>query len=192
MYKPWEPKGFSYFDIIINVLVSFFCFIWINVLWVYGHCTTCSSVYYSFCAKFWRPKRVPALKGLINRTKYMTNRQKIRISTASYNGGQLNQYLRQYKTLNQCRSNVGPPSYTLRQHQTDTGTTSHLLLMWDSPLLTRKIHLETKLSSTITRSSKHEIWWWACSICDVGPTFNQRIRRGYHRCQIAEAQQRAV
>ena len=36
-YKPWRPKGFFQFKIIINVLVISFRFIWIPVLWVYGH-----------------------------------------------------------------------------------------------------------------------------------------------------------
>ena len=27
LYKSWRPKGFFHFDIIINVLVSSFCFI---------------------------------------------------------------------------------------------------------------------------------------------------------------------
>ena len=33
----WRMKGFFYFEIIINVLVSSFRFIWIPMLWVYGH-----------------------------------------------------------------------------------------------------------------------------------------------------------
>ena len=32
-----EAKGFFQFDIIINVLASFFRFIWIPMLWVDGH-----------------------------------------------------------------------------------------------------------------------------------------------------------
>ena len=35
--KPWKPKVFFQFEIIISVLVSFFRFIWITMLWVYGH-----------------------------------------------------------------------------------------------------------------------------------------------------------
>ena len=35
--KPWRPKGFCQYEIIINVLISSFRFIWISVLWVYGH-----------------------------------------------------------------------------------------------------------------------------------------------------------
>ena len=37
LYKPWRQKGFIQFAIIINVLVSSFWFIWIPMLWVYGH-----------------------------------------------------------------------------------------------------------------------------------------------------------
>ena len=37
LYKPWRPKGFFQFEIIITVLVSSFRFIWIPMLWVYGH-----------------------------------------------------------------------------------------------------------------------------------------------------------
>ena len=36
-YKPWRPKSFIHFEIIINVLVSSFRFIWIPMLWVCGH-----------------------------------------------------------------------------------------------------------------------------------------------------------
>ena len=35
--KPWRPKGFFQFEIIINVLVSSFCFIYIPMLRVYGY-----------------------------------------------------------------------------------------------------------------------------------------------------------
>ena len=35
--KPWRPKVFFQFEIIINVLVSSSRFIWIPMLWVYGH-----------------------------------------------------------------------------------------------------------------------------------------------------------
>ena len=35
--KPRRPKGSVQFVIIINVLVSSFCFIWIPMLWVYGY-----------------------------------------------------------------------------------------------------------------------------------------------------------
>ena len=37
LYKPWRPKGFIQFEIIINVLVGSFWFILILMLWVYGH-----------------------------------------------------------------------------------------------------------------------------------------------------------
>ena len=36
-YKPWRTEDFVQFKIIINVLVSSFWFIWIPMLWVYGH-----------------------------------------------------------------------------------------------------------------------------------------------------------
>ena len=37
LLKPWRLKGFIQFEIPINVLVSSFWFIWIPMLWVYGH-----------------------------------------------------------------------------------------------------------------------------------------------------------
>ena len=37
LHKQWRPKGFSQFKIIINVFVSSLRFIWIAMLWVYGH-----------------------------------------------------------------------------------------------------------------------------------------------------------
>ena len=72
--KPWKPKGIFPFEIIINVLVSSFCFIWIPMLWVCGH----YEYFKSFSAgivfrrqnltsvdvRFWRLKTVPELKGL--------------------------------------------------------------------------------------------------------------------------------
>ena len=36
-YKPWRPNVFFQLEIIINVLVGFFCFILIRMLWVYSH-----------------------------------------------------------------------------------------------------------------------------------------------------------
>ena len=36
-YKLWRPKVFFLFEIIKNVLVNSFCFIWIPILWVCGH-----------------------------------------------------------------------------------------------------------------------------------------------------------
>ena len=43
LYNPWEPKGFIQFEIIINVLVSSFWFIWIPMLWVCDHYKYCYS-----------------------------------------------------------------------------------------------------------------------------------------------------
>ena len=37
VFKPWRPKGYFLFEIIINVLVISFWFIWIPMLWVYDH-----------------------------------------------------------------------------------------------------------------------------------------------------------
>ena len=37
LYKPWRPKCFFHFKVIINVLVSSSPFIWRPTLWVYGH-----------------------------------------------------------------------------------------------------------------------------------------------------------
>ena len=36
LYKPWRPKDFVQFEIIIHILVSYFRIIWIPMLWVYG------------------------------------------------------------------------------------------------------------------------------------------------------------
>ena len=55
LHRLWKPKGFVQFEIIINVLVSSFWFIWIPMLWVYLTSTD---------VRFWRIKTVPALKGL--------------------------------------------------------------------------------------------------------------------------------
>ena len=73
--KTMETEGFFQFEIITNVLVSYFRFIWIPMLWVYRH----YKYFISFGAgnvficqnltstdvRFWRIKTVPALKGLI-------------------------------------------------------------------------------------------------------------------------------
>ena len=73
-YKPLRPKGCFQFEIVINVLVSSFRYIWIPVLWVYGH----KKYLNSFSAgtvfrrqnltskdvRFWRIKTVSTLKGL--------------------------------------------------------------------------------------------------------------------------------
>ena len=69
-----EDQMFFKFEIIINVLVNSFCFVWIPMLCVYRHYNLC----YSFSAgtvfrrqnltsadvRFWRLKTVLALKGL--------------------------------------------------------------------------------------------------------------------------------
>ena len=74
LYKPWRPKGFSQFKVIIKVLVSSFWFIWIPMLWVYDN----YNYFYSYSAgidfsrqnltstdvRFWRLKLIPALQGL--------------------------------------------------------------------------------------------------------------------------------
>ena len=35
LFKPWEPKVFFQFEIIINILISSFWFIWIPMLYFY-------------------------------------------------------------------------------------------------------------------------------------------------------------
>ena len=37
LYKPWKPIIYFEFEILFNVLISSFCFVWIPMLWVYGH-----------------------------------------------------------------------------------------------------------------------------------------------------------
>ena len=37
LHKQWRPKGLFQFEIITNALVNSFSFIWIPMLWVYGH-----------------------------------------------------------------------------------------------------------------------------------------------------------
>ena len=76
-YKPWKPKGFFQFEIIINVLFSrfsYFRLIWIPMLWVYGHW----KYFHPYSAgidfrrhnltstdvRLWRLKSIPALWGL--------------------------------------------------------------------------------------------------------------------------------
>ena len=71
LYKPWRPKGFFQFEIIINVSVSSFRFIWIPMLWVYGHYKYFNSYtawidfgrqnLTSTDVRFWRIKSIPAL-----------------------------------------------------------------------------------------------------------------------------------
>ena len=66
VYKSWRPKFFIQFEIIINVLVSSFCFILIPMLWVHDHYK-----YFIFWLRgltldfrIWRLETVPALQGL--------------------------------------------------------------------------------------------------------------------------------
>ena len=74
LFKPWRLKLFLQFEIILNVLIISFRFIWIHMLWVYDHYN-----YFNFFSavivfmsqnltstdvRFWRIKTVPALKGL--------------------------------------------------------------------------------------------------------------------------------
>ena len=71
VYKPWKQKGFFQFEIIINVLFSSFCFIWIPMLWMYGHCQFFNSFSGEIVfrrqiltftdVRIWRLKTVPAL-----------------------------------------------------------------------------------------------------------------------------------
>ena len=72
LHKPWRPKGFSIlFEIVINVLVRSFRFIWIPMLWVYDDYTyfSCYSARIEFRrqnltstdVRFWRLKSIPAL-----------------------------------------------------------------------------------------------------------------------------------
>ena len=72
LYKSWRPKGYFQFDIIIDVLVSSFWFIWIPMLWGYGH----QNIFYSYSAgidfshqnltstdvRIWRLKSILAVK----------------------------------------------------------------------------------------------------------------------------------
>ena len=72
--KSSQTKGFSRFEIIINVLVSSFRFIWIPMLWVYGHYQYVDSYsaesdfsrqnLTSTDVRFCRLKSIPALWGL--------------------------------------------------------------------------------------------------------------------------------
>ena len=61
-----HQRCFFQFDIIINVLVSSFWFIWIQMLWVYGQykCLVFSVRGPSLDVRIWSLKTVPALKGL--------------------------------------------------------------------------------------------------------------------------------
>ena len=91
LWKPWRPKGYFQFEIIINVLVSSFQFIWIPMLWVYHH----YKYAYSYSAgidfrrqnltstdvRFWRLMPIPALYGLnlhrMNVSRWMGDRRPV-------------------------------------------------------------------------------------------------------------------
>ena len=45
--QTWKPKGFFQFKIILIALVSYFRFIWIPMLWIYGH----YKYFYSYSAR---------------------------------------------------------------------------------------------------------------------------------------------
>ena len=70
-----ETKGFFQFEIIIKILLSSLLFIWIPMLWVYGHYKYFNSVSVgnvfirqnltSTDVRFWRLKTVPVMKGLM-------------------------------------------------------------------------------------------------------------------------------
>ena len=72
--KPWRLKGVFQLWIIINVSVISFLFIWIPVLWVYGHYKYLNyfsaaifflrQILTSTDVRIWRKKTIPALKGL--------------------------------------------------------------------------------------------------------------------------------
>ena len=70
--KPWRPKIVFLFKIIINVLVSSFWFIWIPMLWIYGHYKyfnsfsvfTRQNLMSADVRSSWPIKTVPAPKGL--------------------------------------------------------------------------------------------------------------------------------
>ena len=71
---PLDPFSIFQYRIIINISVSSFCFIWIPILWVYGHWKYFNSFgagtvfirqnMTSTDVRFWRIKTVPALKRL--------------------------------------------------------------------------------------------------------------------------------
>ena len=71
LYKLWRPKGSIQFEIIINVSVSSFRFIWIPMLWFYGHYIYFNSFsgginfrrqnLTSIDVRFWHLNLIPAL-----------------------------------------------------------------------------------------------------------------------------------
>ena len=57
LYRPWRPKIFSISNQYYNVLVSSFRFIWIPMLWLYGHCISNSfSAGSTLDVRIWRLK----------------------------------------------------------------------------------------------------------------------------------------
>ena len=82
--KPWRLRDFCQFEIIINVLVSSFWFIWIPMLQVYDHYKyfnhlSAGTVFIlqnltSTDVRFWRIKTVPALKGSLTDSRGMHRR----------------------------------------------------------------------------------------------------------------------
>ena len=73
LYNPWRPT-FLLFQIIINVWVSSFCFIWIHILRVYDHykyfnyfSAGIDSIRQNLTSGDRRLKSIPALKGLITK-----------------------------------------------------------------------------------------------------------------------------
>ena len=58
--KRWAnvvKKGFFQFKVIINVPVTSFCFIWIHMLWVYGHCKYSNSFRAGIVSKLEMPNQ---------------------------------------------------------------------------------------------------------------------------------------
>ena len=102
-------KAFFKFEILINVLVIYFRFIWIPMLWVYGH----YKYFYSYSAvidfrrhnltsvdvRFWRLKSIWRLK-----SKSDVCRRQILTSKGDPRAVRFN------------KVNAGPPSTTLAQH----------------------------------------------------------------------------
>ena len=71
LYKPWRSKGLFQFEIIINVLVSSFRFIWIPMLWVSAGNVCKRQNLTSTDVRFWRIKTLPALKWVIQRVVWI-------------------------------------------------------------------------------------------------------------------------
>ena len=108
-------KGFFQYEIIINVLASPFRFIWIHMLWVYGHYK-----YFNFFSA-----------GIDFRRRNLTSK----VFPAARVNAIFNEEIMYYKTLSvmtekaswfcvegalvQCWYNVGPPSGTMAQYKTN-------------------------------------------------------------------------